>query len=424
MPKYRLNTVTGRWAIVAEPRDERAAKPTDFFPLRIKTFPPGRKCPFCPPRKPEEIPLWAPKGQERKKTHTGLYAIKRKGGELALVNDPLDWTDDWSLFVKRNLYPFLEPIAFPLKVPDIPAGAKPYRWNEGVGECDVVIETSKHDRPIGLLDETECYDIVRAWHACYARLAKEGAITHIAIFGNHGRDAGASLEHPHSQIVATTGIVPADVKREFDNTEWRFNQVDHECAMCLMIRNELPSGDRLVRDTKPKSGNEGFIIFEPYGSEYPFETWIVPKRHSSSFKDCSTVEMQELGAALSWTFGRLRVCLDDVSYNYVLCSTLRPTEILQQCYHWYVRIEPRGLITTGGFEEGSGLRVNLLAPEVAAEWLRRRGNSLSLDTGTILKRRSTEITSAVEIIERDGDPRTDEQENVLVAARRLKNAKG
>lgn len=417
MPDLRFNIVTGKWAIVADKSDKRLKRPEDFFPRNIKTFNKRKEeCPFCLARDPKKefAPVWVPKGESAKQIPTFIIGFRRREERRDSIGD---FMGDWTVCVKHNVYPFLDLIPSQAELKTVPGESKEGRvaitWVNGMGICDVVIETDSHNEPIGLMSSECCEDIIDVYLNRFQECSKDRRIRHIAIFGNHGVEAGASLEHPHSQIVATAGMVPAEIQREFDHASKEHLRLAACCPMCRMLRDELREQERIVKDDKD------FVVLEPYASEYPFETWIVPREHRSSFGEISKEEKRSFARVLTWACGRIRVALDDTSYNYVLKTALPEDYDKRDSYHWYMKIEPRGLTTTGGFEEGTGLMVNTVAPEIASEWLKKRGNALTLDKGSLLQRSREERLKAIHVIEDDGDSITDEEKEIIKIARKL-----
>jgi UDPglucose--hexose-1-phosphate uridylyltransferase len=172
--------------------------------------------------------------------------------------------------------------------------------------------------------------------------------------------AGASLAHPHSQIIALP-IVPRRVMEELEGSKAYFNYKER-CVFCDIIRQEKEQAVRVVHE------NREFIALTPFASRFPFEIWILPKNHSSSFEDIPYFHYASLAELFSDTLKRLSLCLSDPPYNFML-HTSPVGEKLNDYYHWHFEIIPR-LTRVAGFEWGSGFYINPTSPEDAAQILR------------------------------------------------------
>ncbi len=172
--------------------------------------------------------------------------------------------------------------------------------------------------------------------------------------------AGASLTHPHSQLVATP-IIPGVVATELQGAR-RYTEYRDRCVFCDIVRQEQDEGKRLVAE------NDHFIVFAPYAARSPFEIWLLPKRHCGSFAAISAEEQTSFAAILGETLRRLHLCLDDPPYNYNI-HTAPCDEDEGEEFHWHLAISPR-LTIAAGFEMGTGIYINVTPPEVTAEYLR------------------------------------------------------
>ena len=194
----------------------------------------------------------------------------------------------------------------------------------------------------------------------YNKIKEDDQITQITPIYNHGPDAGASIDHPHAQIFAS-GIVANTVNREMDGAE-RYFGVNGVCVFCDIIKHERKEKSRIIFE------NEYFLAFAPFASRYPFETWVIPKRHQSQFETSSRNEIAEFADATTEVLRRLEKILPNLSLNMYI-RTLPTTMDSCDYYHWYLEIAPR-LTTFGGFEMGSGVIINIIPPEKAAEYLK------------------------------------------------------
>jgi UDPglucose--hexose-1-phosphate uridylyltransferase len=331
MPELRRDPITGEWVVIAS---ERAKRPGDFA-----SHSPGRDmqggstCPFCP-------------GYESM-TPPEIMAFRHPGSQR---NGP-----GWWVRVVPNKFP-----ALGIEGDLNKTGRGMYDWMNGIGAHEVIIETPEHETQLGFLDNRQIEVVLWAFRARYLDLKKDPRLKYILIFRNYGRVAGASLSHPHSQLVATP-VIPGVVAGELAGAR-RYSEYRDRCVFCDLLRQELDEGKRLV------SENEHFIVIEPYASRAPFETWLVPKRHTASFAAISAEEQASFAATLGETLRRLHFCLDDPPYNFNIHTAPCDSDD-DQGFHWHLAISPR-LTIAAGFEMGTGIYINVTPPEVAAEYLR------------------------------------------------------
>jgi UDPglucose--hexose-1-phosphate uridylyltransferase len=305
MPDLRKDPIVGRWVIVAK---SRAKRPHDFESTsRMKT---GGFCPFCEGNEdatPGEIIAYRPAG-----SHSN-----REG---------------WRVRVVPNKFPALE-IEGDLQK----RGDGIYDMMRGVGAHEVIIESPQH-----LLSK------------------KDPRLVYGMIFKNVGEQAGASLEHTHSQLIVTP-IVPINVWEEMTGS-LEFYNYRGRCVYCDMIQQELATEKRIVLDT-PR-----FLAFCPFASRFPFETWVLPKSHSSHYENIQKNGVEELAAVMREVIGKIEVALDRPAYNYIIHTAPFDSQELPH-YHWHIEIIPR-LTKTAGFEWGTGFYINPVPPEDAAAFLR------------------------------------------------------
>lgn len=326
MPEFRQNMVSKEWVIIAT---ERAKRPDQFQKKEGKaSLPPYREdCPFCP-------------GNESK-TPPSVFSIERDG--------------TWLLRVVPNKFAALQSH---LTTERKHEGR--FLKADGFGIAEVVIETPFHNRTIATMDLEEVRNTVRAYKERYLALSETGRIDLITIFRNYGERAGTSLEHPHSQIIATP-IVPPHVRNPLYQSQLACDTFG-DCIYCGMMEEEQRQQIRVVEETPH------FVVLCPFASRSPFETRIYPKTHRSSFASISEEEQTEFALVLQKTLKRLYVGLNDPDYNYIIRSA--PIEDSDVKYHhWYVVIVPK-LTTPAGFEIGTGIYINTTLPEECAEFLK------------------------------------------------------
>jgi UDPglucose--hexose-1-phosphate uridylyltransferase len=327
MPEFRKDPVTGRWVIIAT---ERAKRPSAF----VIEKPPKQEgfCPFCSGNEihtPDEVLAYRPAGSAH--------------------NSP-----GWWLRVVPNKFPALvrnEPIKR--------SGDGMYDRISGMGIHEVVIETPDHNGHIGILDVRQIEEIIWAYRDRSIDMRKDPRLEYVMIFKNHLREAGASLDHPHSQIIAMP-IVPKRVQEELDGAQ-RYFDYKERCVFCDMIAQEFKDKTRVVMES------EHFLAFLPYASRFPFECWVLPKEHASFFHDIQKNQVKDFAKVLKETLYRLKVTLDDPPFNWILHTTpLHEGE--NAYYHWHMEIIPK-LTRPAGFEWGTGFYINPFAPEEACKLL-------------------------------------------------------
>ena len=328
MPELRQNFFTKEWVIIAM---ERAKRPEDLAmhrPPRV-TASLVPTCPFCP-------------GNEDK-TPPEVMRVPSGGSE------------PWQVRVVPNKFAALSPECRPERVIH-----RSRRSIGGFGIHDVIIDTPDHSQITALMEDAHVATVLRVCKSRYDGLSHDPRIAHITIFKNHGRDAGASLEHSHSQLIATP-VISSQVRGRFEQALRHYDEYG-ECSFCQMIEEEMGEQQRIVLTT------EHFVAMEPFASPTPFCTHIFPRRHMASFGDISAAEISDLARTLRTVLAKLYHGLDDPDFNYTVRTA--PAECVGVRYfHWYVSIIPR-LTRVAGFELGSGMFINVVPPENAAEFLR------------------------------------------------------
>jgi UDPglucose--hexose-1-phosphate uridylyltransferase len=331
MPELRKDPVVGRWVIIST---ERSLRPTSFTPgtpTRATTF-----CPFCP-------------GNEDK-TPPEVYAV-RPGSEAPN-------STGWQVRVVPNKFPALQ-----IEGTLDRRGEGLYDKMNGVGAHEVVIEGPRHDQDLSDLSVEHLTQVLLAYRERVLDLHRDRRFRYVLIFKNHGAQAGATLEHTHTQLIATP-IIPKAIQEELDGSR-RYYELKERCVFCDIIQQELGenNGRRLV------SSSERFLAIEPFAPRFPFETWILPRRHDDSFSNVADAEeFRDLAGLLKDTLQRLNRALDRPPFNFVV-HTAPVAEGELEYYHWHLEIMPK-LTRVAGFEIGSGFYINPTPPEDAAQYLR------------------------------------------------------
>ena len=321
MSQLRLNPLTGRWVTIVA---ERAERPTDFAPRTSSVeADPGRPCPFCP-------------GNEEKS---------------APAIETLDEGGHWRMRVVQNLYP-----AFDGEEPFAVHHLGPVHVEaEASGIHEVFVITPDHEGGIHTLTDADATDVMLVLKRRFQQHSDTPNIRYTQAIVNHGREAGASLAHPHGQLLGLP-FVPGEILDE----QRAFSRFEGGCILCTTIEAEAVDGKRVVFE------NDDVMVICPYWSGSPYELLIIPRRHDLHITDAEDSSLGAVGVAIHDAIEQLRARLGDLSYNLVIHTA--PHHYSGE-FHWHVHIWPK-LVTTAGFERGTGVLINIVPPEVAARQLR------------------------------------------------------
>ena len=233
---------------------------------------------------------------------------------------------------------------------------------DGMGVHEVLVETPLHNKPLALMEDSGVEDVLHAYQEKYNALSRMSFVNLVIVFKNQGPSAGTSLEHPHSQIVATP-VVPKHIRMKYE-VAIRYYDNTGRCLYSDLTEHELKTGRRVVMET------ERLVVFHPFASHQPFETWIVPRIHRASFGNASTEEAENLAHVLRIVLLKLYRGLSNPDFNYVI-DTAPVGDENKNYYLWHLRIIPR-LTQVAGFEIGSGINVNTALPEETAQFMREQ----------------------------------------------------
>jgi UDPglucose--hexose-1-phosphate uridylyltransferase len=342
VPELRKDPVTGRWVIIST---DRARRPGDFS-REHAVIKGAAFCPFCPgneEKTPPEIMAYGP----------------AKDGQ------PSDGV--WNLRVIPNKFPALG-IEGEL---DRQAEGMFDRMN-GIGAHEVVIETPDHMETLATMPLKRAENLLWAFRERILDLKRDRRFKYILVFKNHGEAAGASLEHPHSQLIALP-ILPKQVLEELEGAK-RYFANKERCIFCDILRQENETRVRVAAE------NPDFVTLCPYAPRFPFETWILPKHHEAAFENAPTNTYANLARMLQEILNKAVRVLDNPAYNLVLHSS-PVQEDTNDYYHWHIEIIPK-LTKTAGFEWGTGFYINPTPPEEAARFLREAVVEKQLATGS------------------------------------------
>lgn len=327
MPELRKDPINGRWIIF---NIDSPKAPKDYETADSGEKKKNGPCPFC-------------RGYEDM-TPPEIYSEKD------------DSSLGWSIRVVPNKFPALRVEG------DINRqGIGMYDMMNGVGAHEVIIENPIHNKEISDLGLDHIERVIQVYRNRSSDLKNDLRFKYVILFKNVGWSSGASVEHPHTQLIALP-MVPKNVAEEIYGAE-DYHTYKERCVYCDIIRQELRDQERIIEE------NKGFIAFCPFVSRFPFEVWIMPKEHNSDFNRISQDEISDLARALKDTLNKINKVLSRPSYNYIVHSSpLHEEEKERDSYHWHIEIMPR-LSRTAGFEWGSGFYVNPTPPEVAAKFL-------------------------------------------------------
>jgi len=329
LPELRKDPITGRWVIISTDRGKR---PMDFLRDQVVAGDP-KNCPFCP-------------GHESK-TPPELLVYGRNGGG---ANTP-----GWSIRVVPNKFPALK-----IEGELDREGEGLFDKMNGVGAHEVIIEAPDHAASLATIPERSLEDVLWAYRDRMLDLKNDKRFRYVLIFKNHGESAGATVDHPHSQLIALP-IVPRRVREEVDSS-WHYYDEKERCIFCDIIRQEMDTGERVVAE------NDHFITMTPYASRFPFEMWLLPKVHGSSYENNQSSMYASLSRMMKDILMRMDATLDKPAYNFMIHTSPIGEEINDH-YHWHVEIIPK-LTKVAGFEWGTGFYINPTPPEEAARFLR------------------------------------------------------
>lgn len=335
--ELRFDLISRDWVVVAT---GRAKRPETFRKeKRLKDRTPKESCPFCQIQTQDFPTLIFSHGKR----------VSLKIGEKI----PKDWT----VIVVPNKYPaFLPSSNLNSRIE-----GKFYQTINAVGFHEVVI-TRNHGKSLGQFSVSEVKEVLNAYQERYLKFHKEKFVNYISIFHNHGAEAGASIAHPHSQII-TTPLVDVDLEKALLNSK-KYNQLHKKCAYCQMNEWEQKNKKRVVFE------NDDFLAICPFASKVAFEVIISPKKHLPYFEKITEKEKWQLSETFQVVLQKLYKALNDPAYNFYL-HTAPCDEKEYPFYHWHWTILPKTALWAG-FEIGTRMEISTIEPERAAEYLRKQ----------------------------------------------------
>ncbi len=319
MTELRRHYFLDEYCIIASKRGKR---PSDFL-LAKAALADATVCPFC---------------QGNEEMTPPADAVYTKQGVLS---DGPERISGWMLRVFPNVFAAVVPCPAPATT----------EWMAlpGQGFHEVIVDSPLHRENPADFPQEHMEKLIQVYRDRYVHYSRNAHVKYVSIFKNWGKDAGASLSHSHSQLI-TLPILPPLIKRELD----AISRASH-CPFCNIVAQEMKSG-RLIEE------NEDWILIAPFYSQAPYETWILPKRHFSNLQEMHEAEGKSLAALLKRALQSMRSVLNDPPYNCMIYQ-------LPFSYHLNIRIQP-AISKIAGFERGTGVYINTIVPENAAEELR------------------------------------------------------
>lgn len=320
MSQLRLNPLTGRWVTVAV---ERAARPSELISRQLPVESgPQRKCPFCPGNEeatPPALETYGPNGR-------------------------------WLVRVVPNLFPAFEGNEA-LRVQNL---GPVFTQASASGVHEVLVFSPEHTDTWADLDDKHAGLAMAAIRDRMEDHARRSTVRYTQAIVNSGREAGASLDHPHGQLLGIP-FVPGEIAEE----EAGFRRFEGSCLLCTVVEAEVQAGHRIVYE------DERVVVVCPFWSGAPYEMLVIPRHHEVHLENTSPAEVVAVGRAIRDALVMLRAKVGEAAYNLVFHTAPHHHE---GPFHWHVHIVPR-LTSLAGFEQGTGVMINIVAPELAARHL-------------------------------------------------------
>jgi UDPglucose--hexose-1-phosphate uridylyltransferase len=338
--ELRKDYLLNRWVVIAT---ERSRRPTDFAKQKTETAQTA-VCPMCV-------------GNEHMTPPAMMLYLKEDGG-IKKSKDPLvgERPKNWLVRCIPNLYPAF---SSPRQPEDETQIIKSESFGNAIGHHEVIIESPNHDEDPADAELPQLELVIKAYIDRLRELSAKPYVKYVSIFRNYGREAGASLSHAHSQIIATP-MVPSIIQEELEASK-AFYDKHGKCVFCDIIEQEV-KGPRFVLE------NNDFIVFAPYASINPMAFWIMPKKHALSILDLTRPEVSAFAQTLKASLKALKDLVNDPPYNYGFHLAINKEA--KDHYHWHLEVYPK-LSIWAGFEISTGTYINTITPETAADSLRK-----------------------------------------------------
>jgi UDPglucose--hexose-1-phosphate uridylyltransferase len=337
--ELRKDYLLNRWVVIAT---ERSRRPTDFAKQKAESAQ-NSVCPLCV-------------GNEHM-TPPAIMLYLKQNGEIEKSRDHNGTRpQNWLVRVIPNLYPAFAPPKTPADQAQI---MKSEDYGYAIGHHEVLIESPNHDEDPADAELPQLTLLINAYIDRLRELSAKPYVQYVSIFRNYGKEAGASLSHAHSQIIATP-TVPRIPAEEMAASK-KFYDQHQKCVFCDIIEKETKS-PRLVLD------NQHFVVFAPYASVHPLEFWIFPKKHAANMLGLGKAEIEAFAETLKTSLKALKDLVNDPPYNYGFHLAINRDG--ENYYHWHLEVYPR-LSIWAGFEKNTGIYINTIKPETSAAELRK-----------------------------------------------------
>lgn len=328
----RRDPITGRWIVNTEQAEQ---------PQKAQALKEAETCPFC-------------EGSEAL-TPAEIFALR--------PNESRPDSPGWEVRVVPSFSPALR-----IEGELHRRGELMYDLMNAVGAHEIVIETPEHIGNLSDLELAQIEKVVKTYALRIADLKKDERFRSVVVFKNYGGDI---VRHSHSQIIATP-VTPQNLKEELSGSR-EYYDYKERCIYCDIIKQEIKQNKRVVFE------DESFVGIAPFSSRFPYEVWLLPKKHSFAFETISEKEVSSLAVALKSILKKLQLLLDDPPYSLVLHSSPNLGErgerhgywqTIRYDYHWHFEIMPQAM-ESSGFEWGTGFYLNPTTPEEVASRLRQ-----------------------------------------------------
>lgn len=335
--ELRMDIVSEDWVIIAR---KRGLRPSEFRQKKkARRQASEKRCVFCN--------LW------KKENGNKITAIFYKGKQI-LTNYKM--SKHWDIVAVKNKFPA---VSDKIKRLDEKTEGNLYKKMNGFGFHEVVI-LRNHKKRIGQMEVGKIKEIFDVYQKRYLSLMKKNFVRYISVFHNSGPGAGASIEHPHSQII-TTPLIDKDLKSALEKSK-EYYELRKECIYCKMIKWEQGAKKRIIFE------NENFVALCPFASKVAFEVIITSKNHLPYFEKISEEEKFNLAEIFQAVFEKIDKVLNDPDFNFYLHTSPcdgKPHEY----YHWHWTILPKTSVSAG-FEQGTLMDICAVPPEEAATCLK------------------------------------------------------
>ena len=342
MSELRYDPIKRTWVILAAQRGHR---PSHYHSLS-QSLPEPKSCPFCPGNEAMTPPeVYSHRSPDTAPDSPG-WKVRVVPNKFPALTTRMDPGDQFSTFSPEEIH---------LRIP-------------GFGAHEIVIETPVKDRQMVDMKDDEIAEVLIVFRERMRTYFKDGRFKTVILFKNHGKEAGASLVHSHTQLMALP-VIPNNVAFKLESFE-KHSVEKERCLMCDILEKEVREDVRVVVN------DSGYMVLAPFAASSPFQLNIVPRDHSHDFSLSDDDSLGYLAQVLGGTLRRLRSVLGEHPWNMVLHNAPVDPEghMNVEAYHWFLEITPR-LTNPAGFEMGSGFSINTVAPEECAALLREKGST-------------------------------------------------